>query len=215
MPLTDFPVDADPLADLPPVARKIVHAAMDLVARSGLKSFTLTAVTAEAGVYADSIRYYFGGIGGVLETIVSSLSHATSIRAMEISLQRSTSVIVGLRPSPRQGATSLGKKRSTESSGRSCREFSATRCGGSAWPRNTSGIASSTWDFPDSDRRAQACFRPRASPHAGLFDGGDDRWPGPSEGLHPDHVDLAAAFRCGPRSPRRLSKKSSRCETNR
>ena len=82
MPSSDFPVD-DPLADLAPVARKIVDAATHLIARAGLKGFTLTAVAAEAGVYADSIRYYFGGIGGLLETIVSSLSHVTSFRALE------------------------------------------------------------------------------------------------------------------------------------
>ena len=82
MPSSEFPVD-DPLADLAPVARKIVDAATHLIARAGLKGFTLTAVAAEAGVYADSIRYYFGGIGGLLETIVSSLSHVTSFRALE------------------------------------------------------------------------------------------------------------------------------------
>ncbi len=83
MPIVDLPIADDPLADLPTVARRIVDAAMDLIARDGLKRFTLTAVAKEAGIYADSIRYYFGGIGGVFETIVSTVSHATSVRSIE------------------------------------------------------------------------------------------------------------------------------------
>jgi AcrR family transcriptional regulator len=79
----ELPVGDDPLGEMPEVARKIVDAAMRLLGRVGLKGLTLTAVAAEADVYADSIRYYFGGMRGLLETVVFSLSHESSLRAMK------------------------------------------------------------------------------------------------------------------------------------
>ena len=215
MPLTDFPVDADPLADLPPVARKIVHAAMDLVARSGLKSFTLTAVTAEAGVYADSIRYYFGGIGGVLETIVSSLSHATSIRAME------SLAAIDERDSRAQALAEAGRDiAGEEEEYRVFWEVVPRVLGDEVWRQRMA--KEYEWyrelylrDFPERPSELRHFSdheraRTLASLMVAMIDG-----LALQKAIDPDHVDLAVAFSMWAAIASPALEKSSRCETNR
>ena len=50
----------DPLADLPPVARKLVRGARTVLRRRGFQALTLDAVGREAGEPRSSITYYFG-----------------------------------------------------------------------------------------------------------------------------------------------------------
>jgi len=76
-------VGEHPLAALPSVAREIVAAATRLILRDGYKGLTLRSVAAEAGVYADSVRYYFGGKSGLVEAVALNLSHDLSLNTME------------------------------------------------------------------------------------------------------------------------------------
>ncbi len=76
-------VGEHPLSKLPPVAREIVAAATRVILRDGLKGLTLKSVAAESNVYADSIRYYFGGKSGLVEAVSLNLSHDLSLTLME------------------------------------------------------------------------------------------------------------------------------------
>jgi AcrR family transcriptional regulator len=49
----------------------------------GYRGLTLRAVAAEADVYADSIRYYFGGKRGLVEAVSLNISHDLSVLLME------------------------------------------------------------------------------------------------------------------------------------
>lgn len=75
-------VGEHPLAALPAVARDIVAAATRLILRDGYKGLTLRAVAAEANVYGDSVRYYFGGKNGLVEAVALSLSHDLSLNTL-------------------------------------------------------------------------------------------------------------------------------------
>ena len=72
-----------PLSNLPPVAREMVAAATRVILREGYAGLTLRSAAAEANVYADSIRYYFGGKKGLVEAIALSLSHDLGLTALE------------------------------------------------------------------------------------------------------------------------------------
>lgn len=76
-------VSDHPLNKLAPVARSIVEAATRVIMRDGLKGLTLKSVAAEAGVYTDSIRYYFGSKNGLIEAVSLNVSHDLSIVLME------------------------------------------------------------------------------------------------------------------------------------
>ena len=72
-----------PLLGLAPVAREMVAAATRVILRDGYAGLTLRTAAAEAGVYADSIRYYFGGKKGLVEAVALSLSHDLGLTALE------------------------------------------------------------------------------------------------------------------------------------
>jgi AcrR family transcriptional regulator len=72
-----------PLAKLPPPAREMVAAATRLILRDGYAGLTLRAVAAEADVYADSIRYYFGGKSGLLRAVALNLSHDLALSVVD------------------------------------------------------------------------------------------------------------------------------------
>ena len=61
---------ADPLADLAPVARKLVRGARTILRRSGFQALTLDAVGREAGEPRSSITYYFGNKQGLITALV-------------------------------------------------------------------------------------------------------------------------------------------------
>ena len=72
-----------PLAKLPPPAWPMVAAATRLILRVGYAGLTLRAVAAEADVYADSIRYYFGGKSGLLRAVALNLSHDLALSVVD------------------------------------------------------------------------------------------------------------------------------------
>jgi AcrR family transcriptional regulator len=79
----DAPVIADhPLEQLAPAARSMVEAATRVLMRDGADGVTLRAVAEEAGVYADSIRYYFGGKQGLLKAVSLNISHDLTLALM-------------------------------------------------------------------------------------------------------------------------------------
>jgi AcrR family transcriptional regulator len=59
---------------LPPAARRLVAAARRVLARDGFGAITVEAVTAEAGAYRDSVRYYFGSKSGLIAAVVDAIS---------------------------------------------------------------------------------------------------------------------------------------------
>jgi len=68
-----------PLENLPEIARRIIEAAIRILARDGFPGLTYEAIGAESGEYKDSIRYYFGGKDGLLEAVFDALWHDTSL----------------------------------------------------------------------------------------------------------------------------------------
>jgi AcrR family transcriptional regulator len=60
----------DPLADLAPVARKLVRGARRILRRSGLQALTLDAVGRAAGEPRSSVTYYFGNKQGLITALV-------------------------------------------------------------------------------------------------------------------------------------------------
>jgi AcrR family transcriptional regulator len=65
----------DPLADLPPVARKLVRGARTVLRRRGFQALTLDAVGREAGEPRSSITYYFGDKQGLVTALVRMRLH--------------------------------------------------------------------------------------------------------------------------------------------
>jgi AcrR family transcriptional regulator len=63
-----------PGSSLPPTARRLVAAARRVLARDGFNAITVEAVSAEAGAYRDSVRYYFGSKSGLLAAVVDAIS---------------------------------------------------------------------------------------------------------------------------------------------
>jgi AcrR family transcriptional regulator len=81
---TDEPLVGDhPLAKLPAVAREMVAAATRVILRDGYSGLTLRSAAVEANVYADAIRYYFGGKKGLVEAVALSLSHDLTVMTLE------------------------------------------------------------------------------------------------------------------------------------
>jgi AcrR family transcriptional regulator len=68
-------VSPDPLADLPPVARKLVRGARTVLRRRGFQALTLDAVGREAGEPRSSITYYFGDKRGLITALVRMRLH--------------------------------------------------------------------------------------------------------------------------------------------
>lgn len=62
----------DPLAGLPPVARKLVRGARTVLRRRGFQALTLDAVGREAGEPRSSVTYYFGDKQGLIEALVAA-----------------------------------------------------------------------------------------------------------------------------------------------
>lgn len=71
-----------PLEKLAPKARSMVEAATRVLMRDGPDGVTLRAVADEAGVYADSVRYYFGGKQGLLKAVSLNISHDLTVALM-------------------------------------------------------------------------------------------------------------------------------------
>jgi len=65
----------DPLADLPPVARKLVRGARTVLRKRGFQALTLDAVGREAGEPRSSITYYFGDKRGLITALVRMQLH--------------------------------------------------------------------------------------------------------------------------------------------
>ena len=63
---------SDPLAGLPPVARKLVRGARAVLRRRGFQALTLDAVGREAGEPRSSITYYFGDKQGLIAALVAA-----------------------------------------------------------------------------------------------------------------------------------------------
>ena len=70
----------DPIASLPPSARRILEAAMRILERDGFAALTYEAIGAESGQYKDSIRYYFGGKAGLIQVLFDAAIHDTSLQ---------------------------------------------------------------------------------------------------------------------------------------
>jgi len=68
-----------PLAELPATARRILEAARRILERDGFADLTYEAIAAESGEYKDSVRYHFGGKGGLVAAIVDSSVHDASL----------------------------------------------------------------------------------------------------------------------------------------
>lgn len=66
---------ADPVDQLPPVARTILDAARGLLAEGGYEALTLSAIAAAADEPKASIGYYFGNKNGLLVALADLLVH--------------------------------------------------------------------------------------------------------------------------------------------
>jgi AcrR family transcriptional regulator len=72
----DAPVPLpDPLADLPPTARRIVETARRLLIEKGYPSLSLETIASECGVNKTAVRYYFGNKAGLMEAVVDTWVH--------------------------------------------------------------------------------------------------------------------------------------------
>jgi AcrR family transcriptional regulator len=72
--------DGVSLMDLPPIAQRIIEAAIRILERDGFPGLTYEAIGVESGEYKDSIRYYFGGKDGLIEAVFDALWHDTSLQ---------------------------------------------------------------------------------------------------------------------------------------
>lgn len=70
----------DPLSSLPETARKILDAAIRLLAERGYEALTLENVAAAAGVNKASIRYNFGNKAGLISAVADALIHDECLR---------------------------------------------------------------------------------------------------------------------------------------
>ena len=70
-----LPLGDDPLAGLPPVARKLARGALRVLRKRGFAALTLEAVGREAGEPPSSITYYFGDKRGLVTTVVEAQFH--------------------------------------------------------------------------------------------------------------------------------------------
>jgi AcrR family transcriptional regulator len=70
----------NPIASLPPSARRILEASLRILERDGFAALTYEAIGAESGQYKDSIRYYFGGKAGLIQVLFDAAIHDTSLR---------------------------------------------------------------------------------------------------------------------------------------
>lgn len=65
----------DPMASLPPTARRILAAAQRLLASGGFEALKLSAIAREAGESKASIGYHFGNKAGLVTALVDALTH--------------------------------------------------------------------------------------------------------------------------------------------
>jgi AcrR family transcriptional regulator len=65
----------DPIASLPPTARRLLDAARTILVRDGFSALTLSAVAAEADESKASIAYHFNNKEGLLVAVLDSLVH--------------------------------------------------------------------------------------------------------------------------------------------
>ena len=65
----------DPMAALPPTARRLLDAARRILIREGYGALTFAAIAAEAGEAKGSIGYHFGNKDGLMAALVDSLVH--------------------------------------------------------------------------------------------------------------------------------------------
>ena len=72
----------DPLADLPPTARRIVETTRRLLIDRGYASLSLETIAKECGLNKTAVRYYFENKAGLMELVVDSWVH-DSFRLMQ------------------------------------------------------------------------------------------------------------------------------------
>ena len=65
----------EPLDDLPPVARKLLRGARNVLRKRGFQALTLEAVGREAGEPQSAITYYFGNKHGLINALIVSQFH--------------------------------------------------------------------------------------------------------------------------------------------
>jgi AcrR family transcriptional regulator len=65
----------DPLADLPPTARRIVEVARRLLVEKGYPSLSIENIANACGLNKTAIRYYFGNKAGLMEAVVDTWVH--------------------------------------------------------------------------------------------------------------------------------------------
>jgi len=73
-PAPDAPVP-DPLADLPPTARRIVETTRRLLIEKGYSYLSLENIAEECGLNKTAVRYYFRNKAGLMELVVDSWVH--------------------------------------------------------------------------------------------------------------------------------------------
>jgi len=78
---TDRYVMDNPMSSLPSTAQRLVAAARRLLVRDGFNAITVEAVAAEAGVYRDAVRYYFGSKAGLIAAVVDAHAHDQSLES--------------------------------------------------------------------------------------------------------------------------------------
>ena len=65
----------DPLADLPPTARRIVEITRRLLIEKGYSYLSLENIAEECGLHKTAVRYYFRNKAGLMELVVDSWVH--------------------------------------------------------------------------------------------------------------------------------------------
>jgi len=68
---------------LPPTARRILAAAMDILAERGYHELTISAIVARAGCNRALVSYYFGGKAGLVAALVDTLFRGPDTGAVE------------------------------------------------------------------------------------------------------------------------------------
>ncbi len=77
--LRPSPIDSD----LPPTARRILAAAMDILAERGYQELTVSAIVARAGCNRALVSYYFGSKAGLIATLVDTLFRGPDVGVVE------------------------------------------------------------------------------------------------------------------------------------
>lgn len=74
----------DPLADLPPTARRMIEVTQQLLVKKGYTAVTLEAIGEACGLKKVAVKYYFGNKAGLMTTLIDSLVYQSCAVVAEL-----------------------------------------------------------------------------------------------------------------------------------